>query len=154
EEFAHAVARAVRDAGLVERVSVQSFDWRSLRALKRVMPAVRTVCLTIESSGMNTVREDASGASPWHDGLRRADLGGSLPRTVRAAGCSAWSPFWRNLTPELVAEAHALGLAVIAWTVNEPGDIERMLDLRIDGLITDYPDRARALADKRGVPVE
>ena len=153
-EFAQAVARAVDAAGMVERVTIQSFDWRSLRHMKRILPAARTVCLTIESSGMNTMREDASGASPWHDGLRRADFGGSLPRMVRAAGCSAWSPFWRNLTPELVAEAQALGLAVIAWTVNEPGDIERMLDLRIEGLITDYPDRARAIVERRGMSVE
>ena len=151
EEFARALARDLAAAGMTDRVTVQSFDWSSLRALKQVVPAVRTVCLTIES---NTVREDARGASPWHDGLRRVDFGGSLPRTVRASGCAAWSPFWRNLTAELVAEAHALGLAVIPWTVNEPGDIERMLDLRVDGLITDYPDRARAVFDRRGVRVE
>ena len=139
---------------MTERVSVQSFDWRSLRALKRIAPAIRTVCLTIESNGMNTVREDAGGASPWHAGLRRADFGGSLPRTVQAAECAAWSPFWRNLTAELVAEARGLGLAVIPWTVNEPPDIERMLELGVDGLITDYPDRARAVFARRGVRVE
>jgi glycerophosphoryl diester phosphodiesterase len=154
EEFARAVARDVAAAGMSERVTVQSFDWRSLRALKRIAPAIRTVCLTIESNGMNTVREDASGASPWHDGLKRADYGGSLPRAVQAAGCSAWSPLWRNLTPELVAEAHRLGLAVVAWTVNEPADIEQALDLGVDGLITDYPDRARSILARRGVPVD
>jgi glycerophosphoryl diester phosphodiesterase len=154
EEFARALARELAAGGMAERVTVQSFDWSSLRALKRVVPAVRTVCLTIESNGMNTVRADASGASAWHDGLRRADFGDSLPRLVHAAGCAAWSPFWRNLTAELVTEAHALGLDVIPWTVNEPGDIEQMLDLRVDGLITDYPDRARAVFDRRGVRVE
>jgi glycerophosphoryl diester phosphodiesterase len=154
EEFARAVVRETSAAGMTERVTVQSFDWRSLRALQRIAPTIRTVCLTIESSGMNTVREDASGASPWHAGLRRADYGGSLPRTVRAAGCAAWSPFWRNLTAELVTEARDLGLAVIPWTVNEPSDIERMLDIGVDGLITDYPDRARAVLDRRGVRVD
>jgi glycerophosphoryl diester phosphodiesterase len=154
EEFARAVAREASAAEMTARVTVQSFDWRSLRALQRIAPAIRTVCLTIESNGMNTVREDASGASPWHAGLRRADYGGSLPRTVQAAGCAAWSPFWRNLTAELVTEARALGLAVIPWTVNEPSDIERMLDLGVDGLITDYPDRARAVLDRRGVRVD
>jgi len=154
EEFARAIVREVTAAGLTERVTVQSFDWRSLRALKRSAPSIRTVCLTIEAEGMNTVRADASGTSPWHDGLRRADFGGSLPRTVQAAGCATWSPFWRNLTPQLVAEAHGLGLAVVPWTVNEPADIERMLDLGVDGLITDYPDRARGILAKRGVPVD
>ncbi len=86
EEFARAVAREIAAAGMTERVTVQSFDWRTLRALKRVAPEIRTACLTIEAKGMNTVRADASGASPWHDGLKRADHGGSLPRTVQAAG--------------------------------------------------------------------
>jgi glycerophosphoryl diester phosphodiesterase len=90
----------------------------------------------------------------WHAGLKRADHGGSLLRTAQAAGCTIWSPLWRNLTAELVAEARALGLAVIPWTVNEPADIERMLELAVDGLITDYPDRARAVFDRRGVRVE
>jgi glycerophosphoryl diester phosphodiesterase len=154
EEFARAVAREVRSAGMTERVTVQSFDWRTLRALKRIAPEIRTACLTIEAKAMNTVREDASGASPWHDGLKRADHGGSLPRTVQAAGCTAWAPLWRNLTPDLVAEARRLGLAVIAWTVNEPADIERALYLGVDGLITDYPDRARSILAKRGLPVD
>jgi glycerophosphoryl diester phosphodiesterase len=154
EEFARAVAREIRAAGMTERVTVQSFDWRTLRALKRIAPEIRTACLTIEAKAMNTVREDASGASPWHDGLRRADHGGSLPRTVQAAGCADWAPLWRNLTLDLVAEAHGLGLAVIAWTVNEPADIERALDLGVEGIITDYPDRARKVFAKRGVPVD
>lgn len=154
EEFARALARAIGTAGMTERVTIQSFDWRALLALKRLAPGVRTACLTIESNGMNTVREDATGASPWHAGLKRADHGGSLLRTARAAGCTIWSPFWRNVTVELVAEARALGLAVIPWTVNEPVDIERMLDFAVDGLITDYPDRARAVLDRRSVRVD
>jgi glycerophosphoryl diester phosphodiesterase len=154
EEFAQAIVREVRSAGMTERVTVQSFDWRTLRALKRIAPEIRTACLTVEAKAMNTVREDASGASPWHDGLKRANHGGSLPRTVQAAGCSDWAPPWRNLTPELVAEARGMGLAVIAWTVNEPADIERTLNLGVDGIITDYPDRARSILAKRGVPVD
>ncbi len=154
EQFAEALARELEGAGMVERTTVQSFDWRSLRALQRRAPAVRTVCLTIESDAMDTVRADASGASPWHAGLRRADHAGSLVRTVQAAGCAAWSPFWRNLTAAAVAEAHALGLAVIPWTVNAAADIEGMLELGVDGLITDYPDRAREVLARRGVAID
>jgi glycerophosphoryl diester phosphodiesterase len=154
EEFARAVVREIRAAGMTERVTVQSFDWRTLRELKRIAPEIRTSCLTVEGRTLDTVREDASGASPWHDGLKRSDHGGSLPRTVQAAGCAAWAALWRNLTPALVAEAHGLGLAVFAWTVNEPSDIERALDLGVDAIITDYPDRARKVFARRGVPVE
>ncbi len=154
EQFAEALQRSIDAAGMQQRVTIQSFDWSTLRAVKRRMPSISTVCLTIESDSLNTVRPDASGVSPWHDGLRRDEHGGSLPRLARAAGCAAWSPYWRNATAERIAEAHALKLAVIAWTVNDPADIERMLDLGIDGLITDYPDRARAIFARRGIPVE
>ena len=73
--------------------------------------------------------------------------------TCCRAGGSIWAPFWRDLTPEIVAEAKALGLTVIPWTVNDPADMARLIDMKVDGLITDYPDRAKALLDARGVAV-
>jgi glycerophosphoryl diester phosphodiesterase len=50
-----------------------------------------------------------------------------------------------------VAEAHALGLIVLAWTVNEPAQISRMVDLGVDGIVTDRPDRVRAEMQRRGM---
>jgi len=52
-----------------------------------------------------------------------------------------------------MVEARAFGLKVIPWTVNEPAAIERALDLGVDGLITDYPDRARAQITRRGLHI-
>ena len=65
-----------------------------------------------------------------------------MPRLVAAAGCAVWSPLYRNATPDDVAAAKALGLKVIPWTVNERADMERLIALGVDGIITDYPDRA------------
>jgi glycerophosphoryl diester phosphodiesterase len=151
ETFAAATADALRQAGITDRTTVQSFDWRTLVTLKRLAPSLHTTCLTIESSSMNTVTAAPDGASPWHAGLRLADHGGSLPRLVQAAGCGTWSAFWRNMTPELVKEAQALGLKVVPWTVNGRADMERMIDMGVDGLITDYPDRLRAVMAARGM---
>lgn len=153
ERFARAVVDEVRRAGLERRVTVQSFDWRTLIAVRRLAPEIPTSCLTIQTANNDTVRPEADGASRWHAGLRLSDQGGSVPRLVKAAGCAAWSPFWRNLTPGLVQEAHALGLAVLPWTVNEIADLERIVGLGVDGLITDFPDRARAVLEARGLPV-
>jgi glycerophosphoryl diester phosphodiesterase len=151
--FARAVVTAVLSAQMGDRVTVQSFDWRTLVEVKRLAPQVATVCLTIESSSMNTVRPGADGASPWHAGLKAAEHGNSLVRLAKAAGCSAWSPFWRNVTAEQVADAHALGLTVVPWTVNEPDEIARLAALGVDGLITDYPDRAKLVLTARGVKI-
>ena len=63
---------------------------------------------------------------------------------MHAAGRALWSPDFRDLDAQKVAQARKLGLRVIAWTVNEPDEIRRMLALNLDGIISDYPDRVRA----------
>jgi len=146
--FARALVDAVRAAGAGDRVTIQSFDWRPLLEARRIAPEIATACLTIDSGNMNTMQPGPDGASPWHAGLRAADHGGSVAGLVRAAGCGTWSMFWRNLTPELVAQAKSLGLKVIPWTVNETAEMRRLIEWGVDGMITDYPDRLRAvLAD-------
>jgi glycerophosphoryl diester phosphodiesterase len=149
-EFARLVVEALERTGLAQRATVQSFDWRTLVEVKRLRPKQATACLTIEAESTNTNAADASGASPWHAGLRVAEYG-SLPRRVKAAGCETWSMFWRNLTPELASEARALGLKLLPWTVNEPAEMARLVDLGVDGLITDYPDRLRKVLAAKGV---
>jgi len=154
EVFARAVVAEIERAGMIDRTTIQSFDWRTLLAVRRLEPRLATVCLTIESNDMNTVRPAADGASPWHAGLKAGEHGDSLPRLVQAAGCSTWSPFWRNLTPGLLAGAHALGLKVVVWTVNDPAELERLALLGVDGLISDYPDRARQVLQRRGITID
>jgi glycerophosphoryl diester phosphodiesterase len=151
--FARLVVGAIRDAGMLERTTLQSFDWRTLVEARRLAPELRTACLTNEGGNGDTVEPDAGGASPWHAGLSPAAHAGSLLRTVKAAGCNVWSPSWRNLTPERLAEAKALGLAVIPWTVNDVAEMERLVDAGVDGLITDYPDRLRGVLRARAKPL-
>ncbi len=55
----------------------------------------------------------------------------------------------RVLTPRLVRAAHAAGVEVHVWTVNEPADMERLLDLGVDGLVTDRADAALAVVNGR-----
>lgn len=129
EAFALAVIAEVRKAGVEARTSIQSFDWRTLLVVEREASAIATVYLT---------------------GRRRE---GSQPAAVHAAGGRIWSPNHLEMDSASVVEARALGLRVIPWTVNEPAAIERVLDLAVDGLITDYPDRARAQMQRRGLPL-
>lgn len=149
--FAALTVAAIRDAKATSRTTIQSFDWRTLIEARRIAPEIDTVCLTIESNNMDTVRRGSGVPSPWLGGLSLADHGGSLLKLAKAAGCAAWSPFWRNVTPAAVAEAHELGLKVIPWTVNDPAEIARMIDLKVDGLITDYPNRALPVLAAKGL---
>ena len=76
-----------------------------------------------------------------------------MPKAVQAVGARTWSPHARDLNPALVAEAHALGLAVVPWTVNDPKDMEQALAAGVDGLITDRPDLLRALLESKDITV-
>jgi len=149
--FVKLVLAVVREANVADRVTLQSFDWRTLIEMKRLAPEIETSCLTIQTANDNTVQQAPDGGpSPWHAGFALRDHGGSLPALVKAAGCGTWSMFWRNLTPKDLAEAHALGLKVLPWTVNERGDMRSLIDMGVDGIITDYPDRLReVMVDKK-----
>jgi glycerophosphoryl diester phosphodiesterase len=143
--FAQLVVDAIRQAKTGDRTTIQSFDWRGLLAARKLAPEIATACLSIESNNSDTVGRAAGRPSPWLGGLDLAAHGGSVPRLAKEAGCSVWSPFWRNVNAEAVKEAQALGLKVIPWTVNDPAEMTRLIALGIDGLITDYPDRAKAV---------
>ena len=151
--FARLAVDAVRAAGLAQRVTIQSFDWRTLLHAKKLAPEIETACLTSETENFDTVQRRSATLSPWLAGLDLAAHGGSLPGAARAAGCATWSPFWRNVTPALVTEARAAGLKVVPWTVNDPADMARLIDMKVDGLITDYPDRLRKVMADRGMPL-
>jgi glycerophosphoryl diester phosphodiesterase len=153
ETFAAAVASLVNRTGLAGRVSVQSFDWRTLMAVRRIAPDIERVCLTIDGGNGDTLQRGRPGASPWTAGLDIDDFDGSTPRLVAAAACEVWSPLFRNLTPQSLAEAKSLGLKVIPWTVNQPLDMGRLIDWGVDGIITDYPSRLRAVMAERKMPL-
>jgi glycerophosphoryl diester phosphodiesterase len=150
-DFARAVIAEIRRLGIADRATLQSFDWRTLAVAAAEAPEIARAYLTTESGAGETVYR-GRGVSPW-TGLDIATHGHSTPRLVAAAGGRIWSPFFRDLEARIVAEAKALGLSVIPWTVNETTDMERLLGWGIDGLITDYPDRAKALLDARGIAV-
>lgn len=151
--FARLAVDAIREAGFMERTTLQSFDWRTLVEAKKRAPALRTACLSIETANNDTIKPIGDAPSPWTAGLDIRRYGGSVPKLALAAGCVIWSPFWRNATPERIAEAHALNLEVLPWTVNDPTDMARLIDAGVDGLITDYPDRLRDVMRAKGLPL-
>ncbi len=149
EPFAQLLIAEIRRLGIAARSSVQSFDWRTLAIVAREAPEIARVYLTIEQGRGDTIGK-GKGVSPW-TGLDASAHENSTPRVVHAAGGRIWSPFFRDLNAESVTDAKRLGLAIVPWTVNEPDDMRRVVGLGVDGLITDYPDRARVILAEAGI---
>jgi glycerophosphoryl diester phosphodiesterase len=150
ERFATLLLQTLHAHGMERRAQILSFDWRTLRAVHRMSPGMPTVCITAQLPSLDNLSIRSGAASAWTAGISHAQHG-SVPRMVQAAGASHWSSFWRELDEAQVREAHGLGLQVLAWTVNERSAMARMLDMGIDGLVTDRPDIATELLRERGV---
>ncbi|MBX7185710.1 MAG: glycerophosphodiester phosphodiesterase [Vicinamibacteria bacterium] len=151
QAFAEAVVKAVRDAKMEARVAIQSFDWRTLAVVQKLAPEIETVALTVQRPNGGNVQVGAPGASPSLGGLDVDSFGGSVPRVVKASGARVWSPNLGDVSKTQVEEAHGLGLKVIPWTINEAPDMEKFIDMGVDGIITDRPDRLREVLKNKGL---
>jgi glycerophosphoryl diester phosphodiesterase len=123
-ELADAVVAVTTAAGAVALVGVRSFDWRGLRHLRRHQPKLRLTWLTRADTAANVARWPAVVAAE-----------------AREENTVAWSPVWapehRGLTEAQIAEAHALSLGVVPWTVNAPDDMARLIGWGVDGMCSD-----------------
>lgn len=147
EVLAADVLALIERHGMAEQTLVSSFDWRVLDWLRHNAPTLARGHLTYEQPDAFT---PGGPRPPWMDPALLAGAGGSLPRLIAGLEARAWCVYFRDLTPARLSEAQDLGLAVNVWTVNEPEDIARMIDMGVDGVITDYPERALSLRAARG----
>ena len=148
EQMVRALLAEIDKAGMGSRVTVQSFDWRTLALVGQWAPQLQRAYLT----SARTLRDPR-----WTSGLRLEDFG-SAPRLVKAAvgnspGPVIWSPAFAELTAAQVREAQALGFQVVPWTVNQRADMARLMDWKVDGLITDDPALLRDLMRERRMPL-
>lgn len=119
--FERAIVNLVQAHNLTNRVTIQSFDHRSLWAVGQIAPQIRLAALISEPTAVDA---------------------------LAAKGSAILSPRSTLVTPMLLAQAHAHGLKVIPWTVNEPEEMQRLITMGVDGLITDRPDLLLALEKK------
>ncbi|MCB0007466.1 MAG: hypothetical protein KDE04_13470 [Anaerolineales bacterium] len=117
--FEEAVLALIAEYGWEERIVIQSFDHRSLRTIREVNGSIRLAALTTGGEAKIKV----------YNGYK----------------FDIWSPNANDVTVERIAEAHELGLQVIPWTVNEPDQMQALIDLGVDGLISDRIDLLLAL---------
>lgn len=125
EEFSELVYKEIISRLPAERVIIQSFDFNVLKYWKQQIDAGKYQ--KIRLAALVTTK----GVSP----------------TIKDLGFTPdiFSPYFVLLTKGKVSKAHRKGMKVIPWTVNEPDKMKKMKEIGTDGLITDYPDRAKAI---------
>ncbi|KZV92499.1 PLC-like phosphodiesterase, partial [Exidia glandulosa HHB12029] len=165
-EFVERQHRLFAASPYAKAITYQSFDWRTLVAMKKRDP-------TIKLSGLvddDTLYEH----SPWFAGadvdafpgptraLRLAQMAAHFALDILSPIATARdSPvpdphepgYIAFTTEQMVREAHRLGVQVKPWTVNRLGVAERLVSWGVDGLISDYPDAVRRWAKARGIPI-
>lgn len=149
EAFAQALLAEIRRAGMSGRTTIQSFDWRALQAAQRIAPEIPTVYLTAQQNWLDNIQAGRPEGSRWTAGVQFKDHG-SVPAMVKAAGGAVWSPYFGDVDAAKMQAAKALGLKVVVWTVTDPAAAARMLDLGVDGIISDRPDLMLNLLQQRG----
>jgi glycerophosphoryl diester phosphodiesterase len=145
QEFVDAILAAVRAAGKVDRVEIQSFDWRTLPMVRRAEPSIPLAALYDDGTW--------APGSPWLAGIDAAAVGDPIVGALMV-GANIVSPDYRLVTGRpYVDHAHALGLKVIPWTVNDAGAMREQIGYGVDGIITDYPTLLRGALAGLGMPL-
>lgn len=145
QAFVRAVMAVIDSHGMASRTSLQSFDWRILQASADIAPGLPRSYLSAQLPRFNTLADGS-----WTAGLKLGEFEDAAAM-VAAAGGKLWSPHFSDLSQSTLARARSLNLRVIPWTVNEASDMARLIDWGVDGLITDFPDRLRAVMQARGM---
>ncbi|QAY74041.1 glycerophosphodiester phosphodiesterase [Agromyces protaetiae] len=133
-----ATVSAVRRTGSSERVLLTSFSDSRRRRIARSLPDAVT---SVGQAGV--VRALAATAIGSRSGMRRALAGAGAFQVPERVGPQ------RVASPRFVALAHSVGAEVHVWTVNDPADMRRLLDLGVDGIVTDRCDLALTVVRER-----
>jgi glycerophosphoryl diester phosphodiesterase len=117
ERFVDLLVEVIREKHVEERSMIQSFDIRTLQYLRKAYSRIKTVLL-VDNSAVPSENLDALGFIPY-----------------------AYSPNYLLVNRNLIDFASEKGMKIIPWTINEPADMKRLIQLGVDGIITDYPDK-------------
>jgi glycerophosphoryl diester phosphodiesterase len=125
EAFVRLIDEAVRRHGLRQRVILQSFDFRTLRAMRKIDPAIRLSALF--------------GAARYDGMMGITDPDKSFAHIEQITGAEILSPDQSLVTPEQVAIAHRMGVQVAPYTADTPAQWQKLADAHVDAIITDDP---------------
>ena len=147
ETVSEKVVRVLREANISDRARILSFDWRNLAHVQKIAPDLPTVYLSLEGVRLNNIQPGRPGASPWMAGLDIDDYAGSIPHAVQAAGGRYWAPYYKHVTRDHIQTAHRFGIQVYVWTPDSRAAMERLIEIGVDGIITNRPDILKSIID-------
>ena len=118
QEFSDLVLEVVIEKGIAPRTVIQSFDKRTIQYINKTYPQIKTSYL-IDAKNKKSIKElvDDLGYTPF-----------------------IISPNYKIVTEKMVKDAHNLGIKIIPWTVNSKAEMTSLIDLKVDGIISDYPN--------------
>ena len=125
-EFVRLVLAKVREYHLEKRVILQSFDFRTLLAMRKLAPEIRLSAL---------VEKDTR----------------PFPQIAAEGKADIISPHYSLVSPEKVKEAHSAGIQVVAWTANTPADWDLLISAQVDAIISDDPAELITYLKKKGL---
>lgn len=116
-EFVQAVMQVLKEKGILSKINIQSFDVKILEKMHQSYPDVTLAYLV--------------GRGEFNENMEKISFTPQI-----------YSPNYKLLDHEKVAKIQQSGMKVIPWTVNEQTDIDKVKTMNVDGIITDYPERA------------
>lgn len=115
QEFVDLVMEVCKKHKILDRMNIQSFDVRPLQLLHKQQPAVKLAYLNANAKSLEENLNDL-GFTPNY-----------------------YSPYYKSVTADIVKLCHEQGMLIIPWTVNTKAEIDALVALGVDGIITDYP---------------
>ncbi|TGL33905.1 glycerophosphodiester phosphodiesterase [Leptospira koniambonensis] len=138
EAHVNLLIKAIETAKVVDRATIQSFYLPAISLAKKKNPRIKT-------SALFSLTYSQGAAMKFGFGDSRRELVLNQTKELKA---DIISPYFLYVTDEFVSKAHSLGIKVIPWTVNDTGEMERLIRTGVDGIITDYPDRLNSVLKK------
>lgn len=155
KKFVEVFNNIVKKYNMEDRVVLQSFDWQTLIEMKKLNPNISTSALWQEQPSWGrdseSLRRYEKKKSPWLGGLDIKDYQGNPVKAAHAIGADIISPYYTEISKQDVDEAHSLGMKVVPWTVNNEKDMNMLLDMGVDGIISDKPWLLKQVLEKRNI---
>ena len=134
--------------GMVHRIYIQSFDWRVLAEAKRIDPALRTVALTANQPQWNHEGDEGD-----YENERWMGETGDPVAIAASLRADVYAAYEKTVTKALIDRVHSLGMLFVPYTVNDPKRIQELIDMGVDGILTDRIKVAREVMRELGVPL-